>query len=75
MTHIVKASTRPQALVCDPFVGSGSTGVAAVGLGRRFVGIEINEAYFDVACRRISEALFRPQMFAPPPASKQEALL
>jgi len=39
--------------VCDPYMGSGSTGVAAVRLGRRFVGIEIDRNHFDVACERI----------------------
>lgn len=45
--------------VLDPFMGSGSTGVAAVNKGRGFVGIEIHEPYFDIACKRISEALRR----------------
>ena len=42
--------------VFDPFMGSGSTGVAAVMEGRKFVGVEMDEAYFDVARRRIDEA-------------------
>jgi DNA modification methylase len=42
--------------VMDPYLGSGTCGVAAVRLGRRFVGIEIEPKYFDIACRRISEA-------------------
>lgn len=42
--------------VLDPFMGSGTTGVAAVQLGRRFIGIEIEPKYFDVACKRIEEA-------------------
>lgn len=53
-------------LVCDPFMGSGTTGVACVELGRKFIGIEIDEKYFDIACERISRAerqgdLFRPK--------------
>jgi len=40
-------------LVLDPFMGSGSTGVACVEMGRKFIGIEINEKYFDIACERI----------------------
>lgn len=54
--------------ICDPFMGSGSTGVAAAQLGRKFTGIEIDPGYFDIACRRISEALKQPDMFVEPPA-------
>jgi site-specific DNA-methyltransferase (adenine-specific) len=45
--------------VCDPFMGTGSTGVAAIRAGKRFVGIEHNHAHFDTACRRIEEATRR----------------
>jgi site-specific DNA-methyltransferase (adenine-specific) len=44
-------------ILLDPFMGSGTTGVACVNLGRRFIGIEINEKYFDIACTRIEEAV------------------
>lgn len=61
--------------ILDPFMGSGTTGVAAVKLGRRFIGIEIEPKYFEIACRRIEEATKQPDMFIePPPAPKQEAL-
>jgi site-specific DNA-methyltransferase (adenine-specific) len=62
--------------ILDPFMGSGTTGVAAVKLGRKFIGIEIEPKYFDIACRRISEALRQPDLFieASKPA-KQEAFL
>lgn len=50
--------------ILDPFMGSGTTGVACVRLGRRFVGIEIDERYFDIACRRISAALNEQPLFA-----------
>lgn len=43
-------------VVVDPFMGSGTTGVACVNLGREFVGIEIETKYFDIACRRIEDA-------------------
>lgn len=62
--------------ILDPFMGSGTTGVAAVRLGRKFTGIEIEPRYFDIACRRISDALSRPDMFIARPApAVQEALL
>ncbi|MGE0861457.1 MAG: site-specific DNA-methyltransferase [Gammaproteobacteria bacterium] len=50
------ASTRPGDLVLDPFAGSGSTGVAALRLGRRFVGSEIDLDYCGLAARRLTEA-------------------
>ena len=53
MEHFVKTLTNPGDLVIDPFMGSGSTGVAAQRLGRRFTGIELNEIYFDMACKRM----------------------
>ena len=49
-------------VVCDPFMGSGTTGCAAVDIGRSFIGIEIDQAYFDKACVRISAALRQPRM-------------
>jgi site-specific DNA-methyltransferase (adenine-specific) len=63
--------------ILDPFMGSGTTGVAAVNVGRSFVGVEIDPAHFETALRRISEALAAPSFFvAPRPAPpKQEALL
>ena len=65
----------PGETILDPFMGSGTTGVAAVKLGRKFIGIEIEERYFSIACRRISEALKQPDLFIEPPKpAKQEAL-
>lgn len=62
--------------ILDPFMGSGTTGVAAVKLGRKFIGIEIEPSYFDIACKRISDALKQPDMFVEPPKpAKQEVLL
>jgi site-specific DNA-methyltransferase (adenine-specific) len=48
--------------ILDPFAGSGSTGVAAIQTGRRFLGIEINEEYFNVMVKRIKEALLQTRM-------------
>lgn len=62
--------------ILDPFMGSGTTGVACTRLGRKFIGIEIEERYFDIACRRIEEACRQGDMFRDPPKQqpKQEAL-
>lgn len=49
--------------ILDPFMGSGTTGVACVKLGRKFVGIEIDQKYFDIACRRIEDAYKQPDFF------------
>ena len=53
--------------VLDPFMGSGTTGVACARLGRRFIGIEIDERYYDIACRRIAEAQRQPDLFVKRP--------
>jgi site-specific DNA-methyltransferase (adenine-specific)/modification methylase len=55
-------------IIVDPYMGSGSTGVAAIQLGFPFVGMEIVPQYFDTACRRISEALKQGDMFVDKPA-------
>ena len=49
--------------VLDPFMGSGTTGVACVNLARKFTGIELEEKYFDIACKRIEEAYKQPRLF------------
>lgn len=64
-----------EGLVLDPFMGVGSTGVAAVRLGRKFIGVEIEPKYFDIACRRIDEAYKQGDMFIPKPSpAKQESM-
>ena len=50
--------------VVDPFMGSGTTGVACANLGRKFIGIEIEPKYFDIACERIDNAYRQTRMFA-----------
>lgn len=62
-------------LVCDPFMGSGTTGVAAIQKGVSFIGIERSEQYFDAACKRLSETTKAPKLFASPVTVEQEALL
>jgi DNA modification methylase len=61
--------------ILDPFMGSGTTGVAAVNLGKDFAGIEMVPKYFDIACRRIQAAYDAPDMLAAAkePKPKQEA--
>lgn len=62
--------------ILDPFMGSGTTGVACVQLGRSFIGCEISPAYFDIACRRIEEAYRQPRLFDEPvPKPVQPSLL
>jgi DNA modification methylase len=51
--------------IIDPFLGSGTTGVAAARIGKRFVGIEREPKYFSIACRRIEEAYKQPDFFVP----------
>lgn len=53
-------------LILDPFMGSGTTGVACVNLDRKFIGIELEEEYFDIACKRIEEAYNQPRLFNEP---------
>jgi len=53
----------PKGLVCDPFMGSGSTGVACMLEGRPFVGCEVVPEYFDIACKRIEEAQRQGSLF------------
>ena len=50
--------------ILDPFMGSGTTGVACMNLGRKFIGIEIEQKYFDIACERIDQSQRQQRMFA-----------
>ena len=76
MMDLVQLFSNPGDIVLDPFLGSGTTLVACAKLGRRGVGIEMNEQYFDIACKRIEEAYSQPDLFVPAPAkAKQETFL
>ena len=57
--------TDPAETVLDPFMGSGTTGVACVKQGRKFIGIEKRPDYFELACRRIAAAQAQGALFAP----------
>lgn len=64
MEKLIRVSVdHPSPVIMDPFMGSGTTGVACVKLGRSFIGIEIDEGYFDIACDRIRKAYAQPDMF------------
>jgi len=58
--------------VLDPFMGSGTTGVACAQLGRKFIGIEIEPKYFDIACRRIEDAYRQGKLFDEPACKPQQ---
>jgi site-specific DNA-methyltransferase (adenine-specific) len=78
MRELVGLFSDPSETILDPFMGSGTTGIAAVKLGRRFIGIEIDPGYFERACKRIEAAYAQPDMFIEQekaPSPKQEALL
>jgi hypothetical protein len=63
MSEIIKDFTQPGQVILDPFMGSGTTGVAAVMAERSFVGIEMNPTYFDIACKRIEDAQRQGSLF------------
>ena len=65
MLHITTTSSRLGDTILDPFMGSGTTGVAAIQLGRKFIGIEREPKYFDIACKRIEQAVAQGQLFEP----------
>lgn len=76
MEWAVNRASLPEHTILDPFMGSGTTGVACAKLGRRFIGIEIEPRYFDIACKRVEQAYSQPDMFIEPPKKpKQEGLL
>lgn len=58
--------------ILDPFMGSGTTGVACAKMGRKFIGIERDPKYFDIACERIRKAYDQPDLFVEPPAKPEQ---
>ncbi|MDR6421315.1 site-specific DNA-methyltransferase (adenine-specific)/modification methylase [Paraburkholderia phenoliruptrix] len=67
--------TDASPVILDPFMGSGSTGVAATQMGRKFIGIEREPKYFEIACRRIEDAQRQESLFEPEaPKAEQTAL-
>lgn len=72
MCELVDLFTDAGSTILDPFMGSGTTGVACVKLGRRFIGIEIEPRYFDIACRRIEQAMAQPDLFVETPKPAEQ---
>lgn len=66
MQELVTLYTNPGQTVLDPFMGSGTTGVACLRLGRKFIGIEINPAHFETSLKRLQEAERQPRLFEQP---------
>lgn len=60
---ITRAKLQPGGIVADPYMGSGSTGIAALSAGMSFIGIEIDPQYFDIACKRIEDAQRQGSLF------------
>jgi len=76
MRELVSLFSDDGATVLDPFAGSGTTGIACQRLGRRFIGVELDPNWFNLACRRLEATMAQPDLFIPTaPAPKQEALL
>lgn len=57
MKILIENSSNENDIVLDPFMGSGSTGVASVNTNRNFIGIELDKTYFDIAGKRIRNLL------------------
>ena len=75
MVWCIEQAGNPQTIL-DPFMGSGTTGVACAQIGRKFTGIEREQKYFDIACERIARAQAQGKLFEPEaPKQTQEALL
>lgn len=73
MEWAVDLASAPTDTILDPFMGSGTTGVACAHLGRKFIGIEIEPKYFDIACKRIEQAYAQPDLFIEPPKKPEQA--
>ena len=72
MLFTIEQAGNPETIL-DPFMGSGTTGVAAIQLGRKFIGIEREPKYFDIACQRIEQAVAQGQLFEPEPVKQVQA--
>jgi DNA modification methylase len=69
MEYLITKLTKPGDTVFDPFMGSGTTGVACINTGRNFIGCEIDSGYFDIARKRIEQAQIEQEEHLANPAS------
>lgn len=74
MRWCIDQAGKPETIL-DPFMGSGTTGVAAIQMGRKFIGIEREPKYFDIACKRIEQASKQVDMFIQPQVMQQGELI
>ena len=75
MAYCVNGYTEPWQTILDPFMGSGTTGVAALQLGRKFIGIELDRKYFESAVERIENAQRQGTLFSPPRKADNEQII
>lgn len=75
MMELISDFTQPGDIILDPFMGSGTTGEAALKLGRKFIGIEQNADYCAIAAKRMTRVSEQPSLFLPREKVKQGALL
>jgi site-specific DNA-methyltransferase (adenine-specific) len=68
-------TVKASGVILDPYMGSGTTGVAAIQMGRKFIGIEREPKYFDIACKRIEQASKQEDKFVEQPTQEQTSLL
>ncbi|MBU2596870.1 MAG: site-specific DNA-methyltransferase, partial [Planctomycetes bacterium] len=71
LQRIISIGSKQGDIILDPFMGSGTTGVVAKQLGRNFIGIEIDQSYFNIATKRIENTKRTPNLFTLSP-SKQD---
>jgi site-specific DNA-methyltransferase (adenine-specific) len=74
-TWVLQLPWTPTGTILDPYMGGGYMGVACAQLGRKFIGIEIEPKYFDIACRRIEQAYAQGKLFQEPPPKQEQAAL
>ena len=75
MRYLIRLVCPVGSVVLDPFMGSGTTGVACVKKGKKFVGIELDAKHFDTACKRIETAYEQPDLFIEPKSKAEQVVL